>query len=82
MSLALSSLYPIAPAFLTAAIDIMFGMGFGLTMTPILILAGFGLHHLVPALLFGSLLGNALRPLTRRCDPAAASWGWSLDLAR
>lgn len=56
------NLYLIVPAFLTAVIDILFGMGFGLTLTPILILARFEAHQIVPALLFSSLLGNAVSP--------------------
>jgi hypothetical protein len=62
MSFDLSNLYLALPAFLTAVVDIMFGMGFGLTMTPILVIAGFGPHQIVPALLFSSLLGNVIGP--------------------
>jgi len=47
-------------SFLTAVIDIIFGMGFGLTMTPILIISGFSPHQIVPALLLSSLAGNIL----------------------
>jgi len=58
MSSELSYLLLIIPAFLTAMIDTVFGMGFGLTLTPILLLMGFPPHEIVPALLFSSLLGN------------------------
>lgn len=51
---------PAALSFLTAIVDIIFGMGFGLTMTPFLFFMGFDLHQIVPALLLSSLLGNAL----------------------
>ena len=57
-----SNLYLILPSFLTAVVDIMFGMGFGLTMTPILVISGFDPHQIVPALLFSSLLGNLISP--------------------
>lgn len=63
MSFDVFSLTLVLPAFLTAVIDIMFGMGFGLTMTPILILAGFAPHQIVPALLFSSLMGNLISPV-------------------
>jgi hypothetical protein len=62
MSFPLSYLYLIFPSFLTAVVDIMFGMGFGLTMTPILLISGFGPHQIVPALLLSSLLGNLVSP--------------------
>jgi len=58
MSVELTYLLLIVPAFLTAMIDIVFGMGFGLTLTPILLLMGFPPHEIVPALLFSSLMGN------------------------
>jgi len=58
MSVELTYLLLIVPAFLTAMIDIVFGMGFGLTLTPILLLLGFPPHEIVPALLFSSLMGN------------------------
>jgi uncharacterized membrane protein YfcA len=58
MSVELTYLFLIVPAFLTAMIDIVFGMGFGLTLTPILLLLGFPAHEIVPALLFSSLIGN------------------------
>ena len=47
-------------AFLTAVIDIIFGMGFGLTMTPILLFSGYTPKEIVPALLLSSLIGNIL----------------------
>ena len=62
MSLEVASLFLIIPAFLTAVIDIVFGMGFGLTMTPILLLMGYAPHQIVPALLFSSMLGNLVSP--------------------
>ena len=62
MSLEVASLFLIIPAFLTAVIDIVFGMGFGLTMTPILLLLGYPPHQIVPALLFSSMLGNLVSP--------------------
>ncbi len=37
MSLELTYLFLIVPSFLTAVVDIVFGMGFGLTMTLVLI---------------------------------------------
>jgi uncharacterized protein len=52
----------IVVSFFTATIDLIFGMGFGLTMTPILILLGFKPHQIVPALLLASLAGNILSP--------------------
>ena len=58
MSVELIYVFLIVPAFLTAMIDIVFGMGFGLTLTPILLLLGFPAHEIVPALLFSSLMGN------------------------
>lgn len=58
MSLEIAYLFLIIPSFLTAVIDIVFGMGFGLTMTPILLLMGYAPHEIVPALLFSSMLGN------------------------
>jgi len=45
----------LATTSLTAIIDIMFGMGFGLTMTPILLASGYSPHEIVPALLLSSL---------------------------
>jgi uncharacterized membrane protein YfcA len=63
MSFELTYLFLIFPAFLTAIIDIVFGMGFGLTMTPILLLMGYPPHEIVPALLFSSLIGNLLSPI-------------------
>ena len=63
MSFELTYLFLIVPAFLTAIIDIVFGMGFGLTMTPILLLIGYPPHEIVPALLFSSLIGNLLSPI-------------------
>jgi uncharacterized membrane protein YfcA len=63
MSVELTYLFLIIPAFLTALIDIVFGMGFGLTMTPILFLMGYPPHEIVPALLFSSLIGNSLSPI-------------------
>jgi len=62
MSLEVTSLFLIIPAFLTAVVDIVFGMGFGLTMTPILLLLGYPPHQIVPALLFSSMLGNLVSP--------------------
>jgi len=62
MSLEIASLFLIIPAFLTAVVDIVFGMGFGLTMTPILLLLGYAPHQIVPALLFSSMLGNLVSP--------------------
>jgi hypothetical protein len=62
MSLEVTSLFLIIPAFLTAVVDIVFGMGFGLTMTPILLLSGYPPHQIVPALLFSSMLGNLVSP--------------------
>jgi uncharacterized membrane protein YfcA len=59
----LTYLFLIIPAFLTALIDIVFGMGFGLTMTPILFLMGYPPHEIVPALLFSSLVGNLFSPI-------------------
>ena len=59
----LTYLFLIIPAFLTALIDIVFGMGFGLTMTPILFLMGYPPHEIVPALLFSSMIGNMFSPL-------------------
>lgn len=47
-------------AFLTAVIDIIFGMGFGLTMTPILLFLNYTPKEIVPALLLSSLIGNIL----------------------
>ncbi len=47
-------------AFLTALIDIIFGMGFGLTMTPILLFLNYTPKEIVPALLLSSLIGNIL----------------------
>ena len=58
MSLEIAYLFLVIPSFLTAVIDIVFGMGFGLTMTPILLLMGYAPHEIVPALLFSSMLGN------------------------
>jgi len=63
MSVELTYVFLIIPAFLTALIDIVFGMGFGLTMTPILFLMGYPPHEIVPALLFSSLIGNLLSPI-------------------
>ena len=63
MSVELTYVFLIIPAFLTALIDIVFGMGFGLTMTPILFLMGYPPHEIVPALLFSSLIGNSLSPI-------------------
>jgi len=63
MSVELTYLLLIFPAFLTALIDIVFGMGFGLTMTPILFLMGYSPHEIVPALLFSSLIGNLFSPI-------------------
>ncbi len=47
-------------AFLTAIIDIIFGMGFGLTMTPLLLFLSHTPKEIVPALLLSSLIGNIL----------------------
>jgi hypothetical protein len=47
-------------AFLTAVIDIIFGMGFGLTLTPILLFFSYTPKEIVPALLLSSLGGNIL----------------------
>jgi hypothetical protein len=47
-------------AFLTAVIDIIFGRGFGLTMTPILLFLTYTPKEIVPALLLSSLIGNIL----------------------
>ena len=58
MSFELIYVFLVVPAFLTAMIDIVFGMGFGLTLTPILLLLGFPPNEIVPALLFSSLMGN------------------------
>ena len=63
MSFELAYLFLIFPAFLTALIDIVFGMGFGLTMTPILFLMGYPPHEIVPALLFSSMIGNLFSPI-------------------
>jgi uncharacterized membrane protein YfcA len=63
MSVELTYLFLIFPAFLTALIDIVFGMGFGLTMTPILFFMGYPPHEIVPALLFSSLIGNLFSPI-------------------
>ena len=62
MSFEVTDLYLTIPSFLTAVVDIMFGMGFGLTMTPILVISGFAPHQIVPALLSSSLLGNVISP--------------------
>lgn len=63
MSLELTYLFLIVPSFLTAVVDIVFGMGFGLTMTPVLLLMGYAPHEIVPALLFSSMIGNMFSPL-------------------
>jgi hypothetical protein len=47
-------------AFLTAVIDIIFGMGFGLSMTPVLLFLNYTPKEIVPALLLSSLIGNIL----------------------
>jgi len=47
-------------AFATAVIDIIFGMGFGLTMTPLLLFLNYTPKEIVPALLLSSLVGNIL----------------------
>jgi uncharacterized membrane protein YfcA len=62
MSLETAYLFLIIPSFLTAIVDIVFGMGFGLTMTPILLFLGYAPHQIVPALLFSSMLGNLVSP--------------------
>jgi len=62
MILELTYVLLIIPAFLTAVVDIVFGMGFGLTMTPILLLMGYAPHEIVPALLFSSMIGNIFSP--------------------
>ena len=51
-------------SFCTATIDLIFGMGFGLTMTPILLLLYFEPHQIVPSLLLASLAGNILSPFS------------------
>jgi uncharacterized membrane protein YfcA len=45
-------------AFLTAVMDIIFGMGFGLTMTPLLLFLNYTPKEVVPSLLLSSLIGN------------------------
>lgn len=62
MDLVIAYLFLIIPSFLTAIIDTVFGMGFGLTMTPILLLMGYAPHQIVPALLFSSMMGNLISP--------------------
>ncbi len=62
MSLELTYLFLIVPSFLTAVVDIVFGMGFGLTMTPVLLLMGYAPNEIVPALLFSSMIGNIFSP--------------------
>ena len=62
MSFELTYLFLIIPSFLTAIVDIVFGMGFGLTMTPILLLMGYAPREIVPALLFSSMIGNIFSP--------------------
>lgn len=47
-------------AFLTDVVDIIFGMGFGLTMAPILLFLNYTPKEIVPALLLSSLIGNIL----------------------
>ncbi len=43
-------------------VDLIFGMGFGLTLTPILLLLHFEPHQIIPSLLLASLAGNILSP--------------------
>jgi len=45
-------------AFITAVIDIIIGVGFGLTMTPLLLFLNYPPKEIVPALLLSSLVGN------------------------
>jgi uncharacterized membrane protein YfcA len=49
-------------SFCTATVDLIFGMGFGLSMTPILLLLDFEPHQIVPSVLLASLAGNILSP--------------------
>ena len=62
MILELTYVLLIVPSFLTAVVDIVFGMGFGLTMTPILLLMGYAPREIVPAILFSSMIGNIFSP--------------------
>ena len=57
------SLSVIFVAFLTAIIDIIFGMGFGLTLTPILLFLGYTPKAIVPAILLSSLGGGVFSAL-------------------
>jgi len=52
------SLLVVLVGFLTAIIDIIFGMGFGLTLTPILLFLNYTPKEIVPALLLSSLSGG------------------------
>src|SRR4030042_4312013 len=62
-------------SFCTATVDLIFGMGFGLTMTPILLLLDFQPHQIVPSVLLASLAGNILSPfLHHRSKNAAFSF--------
>jgi len=84
MSLELAYVLLIVPSFLTAVVDIVFGMGFGLTMTPILLLMGYAPHQIVPALLFSSMLGNLISPFFhhkfKNVDLSLCSYHFNMSL--
>lgn len=52
-----------ALAFMCEAVDSSLGMGYGTTLTPVLLAAGFAPHSVIPAALFSQLLGGVFAGL-------------------
>jgi uncharacterized membrane protein YfcA len=55
-----SMVFLVVLSFLPAVVDSCLGMGYGFTVTPLLLVLGFSPIQAVPAVLFSSLVGNLL----------------------
>jgi hypothetical protein len=55
-----SMVFLVVLSFLPAVVDSCLGMGYGFTVTPLLLVLGFSPIQAIPAVLFSSLVGNLL----------------------
>lgn len=62
----LTSVLVIAVSFILGVIDLSVGMGYGFSVTPVLILLGFSVTDTIPAVLAGSLLGGVISSISHQ----------------
>jgi len=60
------SILVIVVSFILGIIDLSVGMGYGFSVTPVLILLGFSVTDTIPAVLAGSLLGGVISSISHQ----------------